>query len=191
MTADMRRVARHLFTLCSAVSLLLCVAVCALWARSYYVSEDVGVIRPRFGVSAHSAKGGVRLGFYTLTYPSEASLRLAYEYPGDVLQYTRFSKSNAGYPLWPAGPSILASLGFDLHVGTSKAGGNILSHYRFATLPYWSLVGVLALLPAAQSVYLVRQRKRRRCGRCPTCGYDLRASPQRCPECGTPAAVKV
>ena len=31
----MRRLARHLFTLCSAVSLVLCVAVCALWVRSY------------------------------------------------------------------------------------------------------------------------------------------------------------
>src|SRR5688572_5507561 len=31
----MRRVLRHFFTVCSALSLLLCVAVGALWVRSY------------------------------------------------------------------------------------------------------------------------------------------------------------
>jgi hypothetical protein len=30
----MRRLAGHLFTLCSAGSLLLCVAVCVMWVRS-------------------------------------------------------------------------------------------------------------------------------------------------------------
>src|SRR5215207_7990764 len=30
----MRRLARRLFTLCSAVSLLLCMAVCVLWVRA-------------------------------------------------------------------------------------------------------------------------------------------------------------
>ena len=39
----MRRLLRHLFTACAALSLMLCVAVGVLWVRSYHACDTVRV----------------------------------------------------------------------------------------------------------------------------------------------------
>jgi hypothetical protein len=45
---------------------------------------------------------------------------------------------------------------------------------------------LFAVAPLAWSAAFVGRRRRKRRGRlCAKCGYDLRASPDRCPECGT------
>ena len=51
-------------------------------------------------------------------------------------------------------------------------------------VPYWALAVALAVLPVWWVVRARRRRRLNRPGRCPACGYDLRATPGRCPECG-------
>jgi len=59
---------------------------------------------------------------------------------------------------------------------------------RRRTIPYWPFILVCLIPPSLFLVRALVQRRRRRrsqAGFCIKCGYDLRASPGRCPECGT------
>jgi hypothetical protein len=53
--------------------------------------------------------------------------------------------------------------------------------------PHWAAAAALGLPPLGLLRSLVahaRTRRRARRGLCRTCGYDLRATPEQCPECG-------
>jgi hypothetical protein len=56
------------------------------------------------------------------------------------------------------------------------------------SLSYVWAIEILSILPLIKIAILVRQRVRKtiraKPGFCATCGYDLRATPDRCPECG-------
>lgn len=61
------------------------------------------------------------------------------------------------------------------------------------SVPHWAIVVPLLVVPAFAIRLCLRCRRwlyRRRHGLCARCGYDLRASPERCPECGTPVPRK-
>jgi hypothetical protein len=54
-----------------------------------------------------------------------------------------------------------------------------------AQIPHWTLVLITAVLPICWLIDLRRRyRNQIQAGFCAFCGYDLRATPDRCPECG-------
>lgn len=65
--------------------------------------------------------------------------------------------------------------------GTFTSGKN----FSVAVIPLWNLACLFLLLFGVSNLPLHRRRKRKKLGLCLKCGYDLRASKDRCPECGT------
>ena len=68
---------------------------------------------------------------------------------------------------------------------TSRLGGNRL--YLTLIVPHWMTALAAGVIPA---IWIIRRNRAARfgTGRCRRCGYDLRATPARCPECGQPSA---
>ncbi len=52
-------------------------------------------------------------------------------------------------------------------------------------IPLWIPTLLFAVWPASLLLPFHRRRKRKKLGLCVKCGYDLRGSKNRCPECGT------
>jgi hypothetical protein len=188
----MRRLARHLFTLCSAVSVVLFVATAWMWARSHVTSDAV-----RFGTHVvqegravirqwrvESAGGGVRVEWARYRWPDRDD--------GPPEPRFRFWEGGRRPPRYPRAGTGLLVFGFAWQQ-MNLTSPPLERLYREVVLPYWALAASLAIAPAA---WWLRRRAGRRhdrvaAGLCPECGYDLRASPDRCPECGTPAAGRV
>ena len=81
-----------------------------------------------------------------------------------------------------------------LYEFASTFGGNVRIRDSYTTVGFASVtiplplaLIITAALPVSRIVLMVTRLKRRRAKLrlCHRCGYDLRASPDRCPECGT------
>ena len=91
---------------------------------------------------------------------------------------------------WPVGPGPRLP---DAYRGTVRHFVRLPPAALYGVaVPHWLLVLATSVLPG---VFLLRLRRRalaRRlsaAGLCRRCGYDLRASPHRCPECGSAVSV--
>jgi hypothetical protein len=123
-----------------------------------------------------------------------------------VLDATRFGgmtvkwgrpPMNASMGFDPTGMAANRVLGFGVFTGIpgfilqDSSGASVRVHTKVtvATTPYWPLIVIFSILPGIWWSMRRRDRARRQLGLCDVCGYDLRATPERCPECGTVPAV--
>jgi hypothetical protein len=80
-------------------------------------------------------------------------------------------------------------LGFMWHEESGEFHGRRSESWiECIVIPYWFFAVTTLPLPLIWTRRRRRENLLRRRGQCPTCGYDLRATPDRCPECGTKAS---
>lgn len=172
---------RHLLNLLTALSLLLCVATVVLWSaagpETRQASATVGR-HTRYRATTHD--GAVE--FRRSAFSWEASRGSEIVYGAGMTDKWHWPRRRAmGFVVY----------GYTEHFA-ERSGAPHSMDVTVVFLPYWLLAAVTAAPPAwwAWGSIARRARARRaRVGLCRTCGYDLRATPDRCPECGTVATT--
>jgi hypothetical protein len=180
---------RRLLNLLTLLLLFLSGAVLVVWVRSYWKSDLVcfrRVERQTDGSflssqrSLSSRAGVIYFGRHVWTVANVGA---------DAGPGFRVRSFPAGAGSWDAGfnkGTVRWQCLKLAWVDETLAQGN-WSRARFLTVPAWMTATLFAALPACQISRRLYTRRSRQ-GLCPGCGYDLRATPDRCPECGAAAA---
>lgn len=180
----MRHMRRVIFVVCVGVVAL----PAALWVRSYWRVDSLSYNSAdapdgtQWGVGGWSDSGSIIIHFFARQNP----VRGMRPPPGFAFSsYVYVPKSIRSFG--PRAP-LETKYGFGYreenipsYFVTAKYGGTVaVQAYRWRTIgfPYAVPIILCAMYPIMQF------RRRRREGCCAKCGYDLRASPERCPECG-------
>jgi hypothetical protein len=184
MPLDMRRLLRILLNVATVLSLVLCVGTVALWVRSYRIYDRFVRIETMSPEIIGGERGSVVWVLLRRDQP------IIGDDPFVDASGFHYSCEPAGSPLMSAYVALdgggwrLAGLTYQAGIPVTLPPGSFRT--RVWIVPCWMLAAGAGILPAVWLAGLRRRRARRRrgAGRCVGCGYDLRATPERCPECG-------
>jgi hypothetical protein len=176
---------RNLFHLAAAVSAVLLIAAAALWVRSYWRSDY-------YKTAARQTCAFTQPGALWFTF-ADRPYRTRPGYASEPATSV-FDRQNRSWAL-DGRPSTNGYAGYSYRgLGFACFWFTQTSYappcrFTYVGVPMWAVAMVTAATPA---LWLRRRLGAvRPAGRCALCGYDLRATPNRCPECGSPASPLV
>lgn len=192
-----RRLCRRLIDGVTVISLLLAVAAACGWWRSHQGIYRMGVLERMTGdVTAVS-----RLMLQVHSYNGSFALQVVWDEYTDSARVTDDpqhlqERMAEGWDYWRRDglanedlPPMVqpAALRFGFY-GDMEAWEEPGQHswYMALLVPYWAMTSLFLLVGVAGAATIAtrRERDRKRQGLCLSCGYDLRESGDRCPECG-------
>jgi hypothetical protein len=203
-----KRIGRYTLNALTALSLALCVATAGLWARSHW-RTDLLTVR-----WVGEIRDGLHWRVIVIYFASSSgSVRIHVDddrlYP-DRSKWPFWWKEDYQRNFRTCGHRQVVARLYDLSDDEIKRGPpwdrlgiywcspaeHIWVHREYylqrmssVVVPHALLLAAFALLPGVRygvrCTTRLRKRRRLKARRCAACGYDLRATPHRCPECGT------
>lgn len=191
----MKKLRHMIFVGLAALSLWVCMAAMVFSVRSFYAADQI-----TWTGGPGSSSGATAIYLQTYSGMSDrGGLCIQSEYEewyslgGQVPQgrgiESLWGLAPTGYPYgkptygYPSEFRHFRFLGFELGIPGPHHDGDNLNITRSITFPLPFLALVASVLPACALRARLRRRKYA-AGLCARCGYDLRATPERCPECG-------
>ena len=162
MRQILARLGNLLFTAAAAGSLVICALALVFWPAGHFRRLNLEYRLGVRQVGIQTEAGTISVGRYV--YPSPV--------PRGWVWGMHDLDADSASGVFDFG---------HLHSPRRRPDDNL---YDAVWCPHWFVVVVSGALPAVWFARFRRRRERLLQGRCRRCGYDLRASPERCPECG-------
>ena len=197
---------RRLVAILTALSLVLCAGTCVLlattWSRGIHCATDPDSSRTFYYGDVTILHGGIwidrRVGILPQLPPYRRLTRKGKLEPTPPIEKAptvwHFEFTRSGY-IATGWRTIIPGLRWQtdryknpLDFNVPGVGGYLELEWRnqFLEIGLWLPILLFSVMPITWVVGYRKRRRQRRyaASQCVNCGYDLRATPGRCPECG-------